>query len=74
MKEYQMRATLKEIGEAEGAAERRDAVVAAVQAGNGVDAVAVVVQLPEETVRAWVREEEERILRQRMREGRTPAR
>ena len=57
MKAYQMRATLKEIGEAEDAAEQRDAVVAAVQAGNTLDAVAVVVQLPEETIRAWVREE-----------------
>ena len=68
-----MRATLKEIGEAEDAAEQQDAVVAAVQAGNSVEAVAAVVQLPEETVRAWVREEEDRVLRQRVREGRLPA-
>ena len=68
-----MRATLREIGEAEDAVERRDAVVAAVQAGNSVDAVAVVVQLPGETIRAWVGEEEERVQRQRIHECRMPA-
>jgi len=68
-----MQATLREIGEAEDAAEQRDAVVAAVQAGNSLDAVALVIQLQEETIRAWVREEEERILRQRVSENRMPA-
>jgi hypothetical protein len=62
-----MRMTLKEIGEAEDSAERQDAVIAAVQAGNSVDAVAVVASLPVETVRAWVREAEDRALRQQAR-------